>query len=267
MKRIIALLFGLACALSASAHEFWMLPDRFQLPAPGATTLSLAVGQEFTGDLVGFSRALLAQFVHVSAAGRADLRSRVPVDTIAPAWRVQLARPGTHLLAITTAPSEIVLPAEKFNDYLRLEGLHAVLRERERTGQDQAPGRERYRRNIKTLVQVGSTGDNSYAASTAQQLEIMPLSNPAQSRSGEPIGFRLLFDGRPLPGALVKFWQRRDDRTQLLSAVSDGKGQIAFTPPSAGTWMVSVVHMIPAPDAPAHDWDSFWGNLTFALPR
>jgi hypothetical protein len=25
--------------------------------------------------------------------------------------------------------------------------------------------------------------------------------------------------------------------------------------------------MIPVTDSPAHDWDSFWGNLTFALPQ
>jgi hypothetical protein len=30
--------------------------------------------------------------------------------------------------------------------------------------------------------------------------------------------------------------------------------------------MVSVVHMIPARGVANADWDSFWGNLTFALP-
>ena len=267
MLRTVAALLTLSCALSARAHEFWMLPDRFQLPGPGPAILSLAVGQEFTGDRVGFSRALLAQFQHLSAAGRADLRARVPGDTATASWRVDLARPGTHLLAITTEPSEIVLPADKFNDYLRAEGLQSVLRERERTGRSDTEGRERYRRNIKTLVQVGARGDPTYAARTGQRLEIVPLADPTRARSGESLAFRLLFDARPLPGALVKFWHRSGDQVQLLSATTDGEGRVAFTPREAGTWMASVVHMIPATDAPAHDWDSFWGNLTFALPE
>ena len=65
----------------------------------------------------------------------------------------------------------------------------------------------------------------------------------------------------------MKFWHRSGDQVQLLSATTDGEGRVAFTPREAGTWMASVVHMIPATDAPAHDWDSFWGNLTFALPE
>lgn len=267
MLRTAVALLALSWALSVRAHEFWVLPDRFQLAGPGPATLSLAVGQEFTGDRVGFSRALLAQFEHLSAEGRADLRARVPADGAAASWRVDLTRPGTHVLAITTEPSEIVLPAEKFNDYLRAEGLQAVLRERERTGRSETEGRERYRRNIKTLVQVGARGDPTYAVRTGQRLEILPLSDPARARSGEPLSFRLLFDTRSLPGALVKFWHRRGEQVQLLSATTDREGRVAFTPPEAGTWMASVVHMIPATDPPAHDWDSYWGNLTFALPE
>lgn len=267
MLRTVATLLALSCALSVRAHEFWVLPDRFQLPGPGGATLTLAVGQEFTGDRVGFSRALLAQFQHVSAAGRADLRARVPADTAAASWRVDLARPGTHLLAITTEPSEIVLPADKFNDYLRAEGLQSVLRERARTGRSETEGRERYRRNIKTLVQVGTRGDPTYAARTGQRLEILPLSDPARARSGEPLAFRLLFDGRPLPGALVKFWHRQGEQVLLQSATTDREGRVAFTPHAGGPWMASVVHMVAATGSPAHDWDSFWGNLTFALPE
>ena len=58
----------------------------------------------------------------------------------------------------------------------------------------------------------------------------------------------------------------------ILWALQDGRGpdaegRVTVTPPWAGTWMASVVHMVPATDSPNHDWDSHWGNLTFALPR
>jgi hypothetical protein len=267
MLRTFVAMIALACALSAHAHEFWITPDRFQLPAPGSASLSLSVGQEFTGERVGFSRALLARFQHIREGARTDLRTRVPSDVVAPSWPVNFERPGTHLVAITTEASDIVLPAEKFNDYLRAEGLDAVLSERARTGRSETPGRERYRRNIKTLVQVGARGDATFAARTGQRLEILPRSDPARAHSGKPLAFMLLFDARPLPQALVKFWHRNGDRVQVLSATTDRNGQVAFTPNEAGTWMASVVHMIPVTDSPAYDWDSFWGNLTFALPE
>lgn len=265
MLRTLVALLALSCALSVRAHEFWVMPDRFQLPGPGSAMLSLAVGQAFTGERVGFSRPLLARFQHIRAGERADLRARVPPDAAVASWRVEFARPGTHLIAITTEPSEIVLPAEKFNEYLRSEGLQAVLQERARTGRSETAGRERYRRDIKTLVQVGGRGDATYAARTGQRLEILPRSDPARARSGEPLAFTLLFDARPLPQALVKFWHRRGSQVEVLSATTDRDGQVAFTPSEPGTWMASVVHMVPVTDSPAHDWDSFWGNLTFAL--
>ena len=36
--------------------------------------------------------------------------------------------------------------------------------------------------------------------------------------------------------------------------------------PVDGGWMLSVVHMIPVADSTEVDWDSYWGNLSFALP-
>jgi hypothetical protein len=265
MLRTLVALFALSCALSVHAHEFWVTPDRFHLPQPGSATLSLAVGQAFVGERVGFSRPLLARFQHIRTGERADLRARVPPDAVAPTWRVDFARPGTHLIAITTEPSEIVLPPEKFNEYLRTEGLEAVLQERARTGRSETAGRERYRRNIKTLVQVGARGDATFAAQTGQRLEILPRSDPTRARSGDPLAFTLLFDARPLPHALVKFWHHQGNQVEVLSATTDRDGHVAFTPTEPGTWMASVVHMIPVTDSPAHDWDSFWGNLTFAL--
>jgi hypothetical protein len=265
MRRILLTLLLVACALPARSHEFWLLPDRFALAAPGDIDLALAVGENFQGETVGFSSALLAQFQHISRAGRVDLRPQVGPEGVAPSWRLALPRPGTHLVAITTHPSEIELPADKFNEYLRTEGLDAVLRQRERSGRLQAPGRERYRRHIKTLVQVGAAGDATYGQRTGQRLELVPRSDPARARSGAALGFELLFDGRPLAGALVKFW-KRGEPVRLLTARSDRQGRVAFAPPQPGTWMASVVHMVPVTDSPAHDWDSFWGNLTFALP-
>ena len=96
-----------------------------------------------------------------------------------------------------------------------------------------------------------------------QRLELVPLSNPAGVPAGGELDVRLLFDGSALPGALVKLWKREGSQTLVLPARTDAQGVVRVKLPATGTWMASVVHMVPAGDAPRHDWDSYWANLTF----
>ena len=52
----------------------------------------------------------------------------------------------------------------------------------------------------------------------------------------------------------------------MIKGRSAANGTITFDLPYAGPWMISLVHMIPLKDVPGYDWQSYWGNLTFALP-
>jgi hypothetical protein len=260
------LLFAALAAGSGRAHEFWMLPDAFALPAGESTRFTLAVGQDFAGEPVPFSAPLVASLRHLSRGADVDLRLLAPAAG-ALALRLRFPRSGTHLVALDTHPSAIELPADKFNDYLRLEGLVAVLEARQRAGTSDRPGREHYRRNVKTLLRVGGEVDDMYARRTGQRLEIVPLADPAALTPRQSLPMQVWFDDRPLPGALVKLWNGPGAQLLALSAVTDAQGRVSFLLPRGGTWMASVVQMIPAPGARDHDWDSYWGNLTFALPQ
>ncbi len=260
------LLLALQSALPARAHEFWMLPRNFTVAPGGATLLSLTVGEYFQGDQVAFSAPLVAALRHYSLGQIADLRGQVPANRQLPELPVVLPQPGTHLIAFDTHPSQIVLSADKFHAYLHEEGLDFIIKRREASGTAASPGRERFRRNVKTLIQAGAKPDATYAVRTAQRLEIVPLANPFAKGQGDELDFQILFDGKPLSNALVKAWHKRGNQTLIVRTISDSLGKVAVTLPWAGTWMVSVVHMIPVTDSQDHDWDSYWGNLTFALP-
>jgi uncharacterized GH25 family protein len=77
---------------------------------------------------------------------------------------------------------------------------------------------------------------------------------------------QLMFNGKPLKGALVKAWHQGDSQITVLRARTDARGRFAYRLPWSGVWMVSVVHMVPVTGEPGVDWDSHWGNLTFELP-
>lgn len=263
----------LACALalassSLSAHEFWLRPST-HFAAPGAPVeFALRVGQGFQGEPRPFTRELVTAFRHFTGTRRSDEFSRVSAGAAAAdhSLPLVLTTPGTHLLALDTIAKPITLEAEKFNDYLREDGLDHVLQLRIERGQQGAPGRELYRRCVKTLVRVGPASDAAYAARTGQRLEIVPRADPFAVRPGDALGFIVLFDDQPLAGALVRAWHRTGDQLTTLPARTAADGTVAFTLPAAGDWMISVVHMVPLLDAPGYDWQSYWGNLTFAVP-
>lgn len=258
-----ALFFALA--RPATAHEFWILADPFTLAPGGTTQLTMHVGEQFVGDLVPFSTRYVASLRHYAGGRMTDLEAHVPPRTQLPALRLAIDTPGSHMVAFDSNPSEVTLSGDKFDAYLREEGLEQIIAQRDRAKQADTPGRERFRRHVKTLVRVGDASDGTYSVRTGQQLEILPVADPLAARAGDALPFQLLFDGKPLAGALVKAWHKRGRQTLIVRVRSDAEGKAMFELPYAGSWMISVVHMIPATDDKEIDWDSHWGNLTFEL--
>ncbi len=287
---------GLLAAAPAKAHEFWMLPSVFAPPARTPLALSLHVGEQFEGDPVAFAPSVVSSFTLINAQGTQDLTTQVHQQvqhplSVSPLPRVPegnlplaFEQRGAVLLAMDSHTNTIELAPDRFTAYLRDEGLEHVIAQREQQGHSARPGRERYRRHIKTLLHVGgplagkaATTDTAvHAQRTGQRLEIVPLSAPQLLKA--PTGFEVLFANAPLSGALVKAWHRSAHGGALrgtpsdihpltvLRARSDATGRVTLRLPWCGVWMLSVVHMVPAGDQPDIDWDSHWGNLTFERP-
>ncbi len=264
--RAVLALFIFGTALPAGAHEFWLWAQPFAPAAGSAARLTLNVGEYFTGDLIGYARTNVAAIHHYAAGKSADLLSRIPGNAILPDLKLAFPDAGINLIAFDSHPSQITLPAEKFHAYLHDEGLDTIIKQREASGEAAQPGRERYRRNVKTLLRVGGRSDAAYAISTGQRLEILPLTDPYAAGKNTTLDFRLLFDGKPLADTLVKAWHKHDEQTVMIRTRSTAEGLVRFALPYDGAWMISAVHMIPATDSTEVDWDSYWGNLTFERP-
>lgn len=256
---------ALIASLPAAAHEFWMMARPFSLAVGAVTSLTLNVGEYFAGDLIPFSAAQAAALHLYSKAPPRDLRQQLPSDVALPELQLSFTNPGTYMLAFDSNPNQITLSADRFHAYLHEEGLDAVIGRREAAGTADMPGRERYRRHVKTLLRVGGKSDGTYAALTGQRLEIVPSADPLAKAAGDTLSFTLFFDSKPLANALVKAWHQHDGQTLIIRARTAADGKVRFTLPYAGTWMISAVHMIAANDSADLDWDSFWGNLTFEL--
>ena len=80
-----------------------------------------------------------------------------------------------------------------------------------------------------------------------------------------PIPFRLLYENRPLAGALVAVFNKAAPLDKL-KARTDRDGRVTFDIKRGGTWLVTAVHMIPAPSGSDAQWESIWASLSFERP-
>ncbi len=280
MKRVYTALF--CCAVfpllalwhtPLHAHEFWIVPVTAPLATGNSARFSLMVGEQFQGDLVWVSRQQTSGLRHYANNGVNDLKPTLPTAPAAD-FSVMMNTPGTHLIAFDSEANTITLPPDSFHAYLHDEGLDFIKAQREASGKDSQPGRERYRRYVKTLVSVpsapsaggASVDDVTHAKQVGQRLELLPLNNPLLLAPGDALQVRVDFEGKPLAGALLKAWHKHSGQTVIIRATTAADGVATVNLPYAGAWMVSVVHMVAANGVKDIDWDSMWGNLSFVIP-
>ena len=262
MCRSIALLTAvLAASASLSAHDFWIEPTGFMADIGRVLGVKLRVGQDFHGDPVPRSDALIGDFVVVDAGGRRQVVGRDGSD---PAGLLRVTSQGLMVIGYRSRPSPVTLPADKFSEYLKEEGLDAVIAARARSQASQRDGREIFSRAAKSLVRSGAMGSGAGDRALGFPIELVAERNPYQMRVGEPLPVRLTYNNAPLAGALVVAFNQRHP-FHKLRVRSDRDGRAAFTIDEPGPWMVKAVHMVPASAGSNADWESFWASLTFEM--
>jgi uncharacterized GH25 family protein len=262
--RVIALAAALVWTGPASAHDFWVQPQRFWVAPsdPVATSVQVGHGGRRAAWPVKVARVL--DFRSVGPEGASDHRHRLRQGGTEVPLSFPLA--GTYVLAMQTNHADSVLPGPRFNAYLEEEGLTPALELRRRTGRTQTPGRELYSRRAKALVQVGPlTGSQLHVTRPlGLTLEIVPERNPYALKTGEALPVRVVFEGEPLAGALVKFTDLSADAEPVAQQRTDGAGRTTFKAPGSGEWLLSVVWTKPVKH-PKADFDTTFASLTFGF--
>jgi uncharacterized GH25 family protein len=260
-----SLLVVIALASGAAAHDFWIQPDTFFPPKDRPVPVRVFVGDGFVKESErAFEKPATPRLRLVGAEGETDLLPSGR-EGKTPFVEVTLKRAGSHWVALERGRKTIRLEAAKFNEYLAEEGLDHVLEQRRLAKEDQKPGRERYGRYLKCLVQSGAA-DEGWKRACGHRLEIVPLSDPCAAKPGGTLEVRVLFEGKPLAKVSL-FALRRDGEKvhkQKLTTGADGTAEVKVG--QAGVWLLRLVHMRRCPDPAEADWESFWTSLTFAVP-
>ena len=246
-----------------SAHDMWMEPSTFSPTTGQIVSLKLRVGQDLLGDPLPRNPALIKQFVMEDGTGPKLVVGRDGAD---PAGFVRVASPGLLVIGYSSNPSAVELDAEKFTSYLKEEGLEAVIEQRARRNETKSKAREQFSRCAKTLVLSGAPAAGQTDKLLGFQLELMAEKNPYTLRAGEDLPLRLIYEKRPLAGALVVAMNRIKP-SEKVSARTGKDGRVRLRLPPGGMWLVKAVHMTPAAPGSNADWSSYWASLTFEASK
>jgi uncharacterized GH25 family protein len=268
MQKKLILLTSLTFILLGSssllfAHEFWLMPNKFRVKINELMTLTFYVGEDFTGEMWGKRKERTLKVTDFIGKKQTDL-TNLAIQSDSNDIKLSFEKEGTHVLTMQSKNSFIALEAEKFNAYLKDDGIDNIYELRQKNGDLDKPSRELYSRCAKTLIQVGDKMDKTFKKNTGMPLEIIPLQNPYLAKIGDKMTVKVLFEGKSLADKMIVAWNKTaTTKTRQQKLRTDAKGEMSFILDEKGQWMISTVQMIALANNPEANYQSYWGNLTF----
>jgi len=243
------------------AHEFWLQPERFMYQPGDNINIRFWVGEDFDGLNWSGSREKVNSLQLYFDGITDDLSNRIS-DRKGDSLQLGIFDAGTAMITFNSTNSFIRLDADKFNEYLKEDGLDSAFAYRQDHNEMDSAGTEHYQRSVKTLVQVGDKY-TKVNMPTSLPLDLVPVRNPYQLKDGDSLYVQVLFNHQPLANHKVNTWQRIKGKTTRQGYTTNSRGIIGFVSDRRGKWMVSAVHMQRNDVDPACRWQSFWGSCTW----
>jgi uncharacterized GH25 family protein len=265
-----ALMFAVSYASFVDAHDFWVQPSTYWVQPQSITPMTLQVGH---GPLRQRSPIPLRRILRFDATGPSgtttDMRNRLQPGEATKDGDIVLPTPGTYVLVLQTDDlAQTHLPALRFNDYLRVEGITPALEQRTRLNRMDADESESYSRCAKAIMQAGAADAGSQAQVTRPlglPLEIVPEVSPYAAPRSKTLPVRVIYQGHPLAGALVKLTRLENDATPFEMHRTDASGHAVFGMPGTGTWLLNVIWTHPQPATAETDYETVFSSLSFGF--
>ncbi len=257
-------------SVPAAAHDFWLQAHPFVMPKPDRALITVLVGHGTARDRWGVDAGHVVRFHTIGPDGDVDRKGVMALGAVGYDAILPLARPGAYIVAMETTLTPSQLPFLRFNDYINYEGDTPVIEQRKRLNQEQADGRELYSRRAKTIIQVGPVDAASIARVTrplGMTLEIVPGKHPQALSSDRNLPLRVLYNGRPLAGALVKLTNLDADAEPVAKLRTGSDGSVIMHIPKPGKWQLNAIWSAVLHNDPRADFGTTFASLAFAVPQ
>lgn len=247
-----------------AAHDFWIEPSAYTVKLGDPVRVHLRVGHSFGGEAVPRDDRRIERFVLAGPGGETKVLGRHGMD---PAGLFRLDAPGIWFVGYRSTPSPHDMAPAAFEAYLREEGLERIVEDRAVRSESQKNGRERFSRSVKSLLRTAdAVAGQGYDRALGFTLEFVLEADPVAAPGGR-VPMRLLYEGKPLAGALVVVVRKAGGAAgkEAMRGRTDEDGRFMM-PAGGGTWLVTSVHMTRAAEGRDYEWDSVWTSLTFQVP-
>lgn len=272
-RHVLSFVFmvGILCACSAHSHDFWVQPEQYWAQPNASIPITLQVGHGPERQRSQIRQRRIARFTAVTPEGTTiDGLANLHLRGTSEDGRLQFQTAGTYVVVVETDnDGRSALSARRFNEYARSEGLTRAIEQREGAERMRAGASESYRRVSKALVQIGAVeaqGQSHVTTPLGLPLEIVPDRSPYVIPRGDDLSVRVIFEGQPLAGALIKLTQLEHVGAPREVQRSDSSGRASFRLPQSGTWLLNVVWTKPAAAPAEVDFETTFSSLSFGFP-
>ena len=256
-------LAGIILCLPVIAHEYWLEPlDSFSA-SNVIIVAHIKVGQHFKGNNYPYLPTEVESIQLHLGDETVPLSPRFGSN---PAILQQSLGDGLNILSVETYPYKINYDSsEKFEKFVREEGIDWVLGEHEKRQLPSTGFVEAYRRHTKMLVKVGDGRGKDRRV--GMEFEWVLQSSPYAEVDDELVA-QLWWRGEVFPNSQARLFVKRGDEVTEKVLRTDADGLVRFPRAAKSQYLVNAVHMLLPDDETAQDtgavWESRWASLTFA---
>ena len=263
---LAAALLVLGAAGAARAHDLFLRVERYRVSVDARVTVRLMNGA-FKANEAPVEGNRVRDLSVVSPTGRArrDTSGWGYLADSSTTFPVETGRSGTYVVGVSLAPRDLTMKTpQAFMQYLKEEGLDAILAARVMAKLAGTPARERYEKHVKLLLQVGDSVGGAIGKPLGYPAELVPLDNPYAPGSRGAIRVRALVDGQPSAGeaVFVGGLTVRGDRIPVRRVRTDAAGEATVPLSGRGPRWIKFIHMKGVPGEGA-DYHSKWATLSF----
>lgn len=269
------------------SHDLYVKMNTYFLKPNKGTTLSLYNGTfERSENIITRNRMLDASLVYNKKRVTIGDSQWIDKDSTITQFKFTPTKNGTYVTGVSTKPRNIKLNADKFNNYLKHDGVLDILEYRTKNDLLKEDAVESYQKHVKAIFQVGETKTDDWNVVLGYPIEFVPLSNPYEKYSGEKLKVQLLLDGKPLSNQLVyanyltgnhghhhNHEHEHDHGSETENHThTDGQklrtneeGIVEVDLPEDGIYYLRTIHMIHIEDHETLTHESKWATLTFEV--
>lgn len=256
---LAALLLGVVAP--AQAHDTWVMPTAFRVPAGQPISTLLSAGHGLT-PLSAPRRRRLRVLQLVDSLGRHEPERWQRGGKTAQAHFLAAA-PGLACLALSTSETLIEIEPETVDHYLsEVQPPAAIVAAWRRQHLRGEAWIERYAKDAKTYLRSGddSTGWPALAQ-LGHVLELVPQSDPTRLEAGDTLRLVLHFKGQPAADMALRLFDSAGDERVVRT---DAQGGAQFKLGAPGPHLVATTR-IQVPASEGAPWTSRFATLGFGV--